>query len=85
MFKYRRYNAIFHLFSIALEEVAEIVDDLLVTQVLEGLFAGKRQDLPQSDRKGPNVALAAEFALKKAKPQSLAASSKFILVMEDLC
>lgn len=65
MFRYIRYNVIFHLFSIALEEVAEVVDDLLVAHVLEGLFASERQDLPQSDREGPHVAFAAEFALKK--------------------
>lgn len=65
MFRYIKYNVIFHLFSIALEEVAEVVDDLLVAHVLEGLFASKRQDLPQSDRESPYVAFAAEFALKK--------------------
>lgn len=81
MFKYRRYNAISHLFSIALEEVAEVVNDLLVTHVLEGLFAGKRQDLPQSDRKGPNVALAAEFALKKC--ETTVTCSKFKIHFSD--
>lgn len=53
-----------YVFLVILINVADVLEDLLVTQGLVGLFSGECQDLPQGDCKRPHVALGREFALR---------------------
>jgi hypothetical protein len=42
---------------VVLVDVANVLDDLLVAHMLERLFSGERQHLPEGDGERPNVGL----------------------------
>jgi hypothetical protein len=53
-----------YLFPIVLVEVGDVVDDALVSQLLERLLPSEGEDLPEGDCERPHVALAAVPPLK---------------------
>lgn len=52
---------------VAVVEIADVFDDLLVCQFAEGLVSGKGEDLPHGHRESPDVALGCELALEYQK------------------
>lgn len=50
--------------AVAVEEVAHVLDDLLVAELGEGLRAAEGEDFPQRHGERPHVALGRELALK---------------------
>lgn len=53
------------MFSVILIEVCDVLDDLLIAELLEGLFPRETQYLPKDDGEGPHVTFCRELVLEK--------------------
>ena len=53
-----------HLFALIPEELAGVLDDLLVRELAVGLLLAQGQDLPERDGEGPHVAGHGELTLQ---------------------
>lgn len=56
-----------HLSSLVPEELASVLDDLLVGQQAVGLLLAQREDLPQGDAERPHVAGRGELTLERTR------------------